>query len=87
MQTRRRNLRRCGKILLGIAAVLVLFFLIYFPGRQTPLAFTLATGIGRNGLQVRVDGMEDKAIKGKEFTEEDKKFLRDLYTCFAKGGD
>lgn len=30
-------------------------FLVYFPGRQSPLAFTLATGIGVAGLQARVD--------------------------------
>lgn len=65
---------------------LILAILIVFPGRQTPMALTLATGIGVPGLQAKVDRLEEKAILGQEFTEEDKTFLRDLYTCCAKGG-
>ena len=78
--------RRAGKIILGIIGGLSLAFVIYFPGRQTPIAFKLATGIGISNLQERVDQMENKAIGGKEFTEDDKQFLANLYTCFAKGG-
>jgi hypothetical protein len=69
-----------------MVGILVVAFLIYFPGRQTPIALTLATGIGVNSLQARVDQMEEKAINGKDFTGSDKRFLRNLYTCFAKGG-
>jgi len=83
---KRKRLRRFARILLGIVAFMVVAFLIYFPGQQTPIAFTLATGIGVKGLQVRVDQMEDKAIHGDDFTDDDKKFIRNLYTCFAKGG-
>lgn len=86
MTIRRQKIRRWASVLLGAVGFLVLAFLIYFPGRQTPLALTLATGIGRSGLQMCVDQMEDKAIKGLEFTEDDKRFLGALYSCFAKGG-
>jgi hypothetical protein len=61
-------------------------FLVYFPGRQGLLAFTLATGIGVPRLQAQVDQMEAKAIKGQELSLSERRFLRDLYTCFAKGG-
>ena len=81
-----QRLKRFFKILLWIFLFLLIAFLIYFPGSQTPLAFTLATGIGVDGLQSQVDQMEYKAIHGEEFTEEDKRFLENLYTCFAKGG-
>jgi hypothetical protein len=86
MKRKRRRLRR---FLVGLAmAALVLFvsFLAYFPGQQTPIALTLATGIGVPGLQARVGQLEEKAIRGEEFTEEDRRFLRSLYTCLAKGG-
>lgn len=81
-----RRLKRFTKILMWLSLFFLIAFLIYFPGSQTPIAFTLATGIGVDGLQSRVDQMEDKAIGGEEFTEEDKRFLENLYTCFAKGG-
>ncbi len=73
----------------GGAACLVLclgVFLVYFPGRQGLLAFTLATGIGVTRLQAQVDQLEAKAIKGQELSLAERRFLRDLYTCFAKGG-
>ncbi|MFZ5829628.1 MAG: hypothetical protein ACOY3P_06055 [Planctomycetota bacterium] len=60
-------------------------FLIYFPGRQSTLAITLATGLGVERLQQRVDVLEEKAIAGLPFTQADRVFLKDLYTCFAKG--
>jgi hypothetical protein len=70
----------------GCLVIFVLVFLIYFPGRQTPLAFTLATGIGVNTLQVKVDALAAKAVRDDPFSDEDKRFLRDLYQCFVKGG-
>jgi hypothetical protein len=86
MNPKQKNPRRLVKILLAIAGGLVVAFMIYFPGCQTPIAFTLATGIGVSSLQARVDLMEEKAINGKAFTDNDKTFLRNLYACFAKGG-
>jgi hypothetical protein len=71
---------------MGTLAALVAAFLIIFPGRQTPIAFSLATGIGISGLQNRVDEVEAKAIGGIPLTEEDKSFLGNLYACFGKGG-
>ena len=86
MKGKRKKLRLAAKILLGAIAVLVAAFLIIFPGRQTPIAFSLATGIGISGLQSRVDALEAKAIEGVPLTEEDKSFLGNLYACFGKGG-
>jgi hypothetical protein len=77
------------KLLWGAGASLTICigaFLIYFPGRQSLIAFTLGTGIGVSGLQTQVDQLEDKAVKGLEFSIAEKRFLRDLYSCFAKGG-
>ncbi len=70
----------------GPIMALLVAFLIIFPGRQAPMALSLATGIGTAGLQARVDRLEEQAILGRDFTEADKAFLRDLYTCMAKGG-
>lgn len=64
--------------------VAVLFFVFTSSERRT--AFTLMTGIGVPSLQARVDRMEGLALRGAEFSAEDKGFLKDLYSCFAKGG-
>jgi len=85
MKLNRKILRRVLAVIVVDVVVLAVPFLIYFPGRQTPIAFTLVTGIGVSGLQARVDRLEDKAIRGEEFTGPDKRFLQNLYTCFAKG--
>ena len=85
-KTKRRTLIRVLRVLAAALAVITIAFLIYFPGRQTPMACSLGTGIGAHRLQERVDALEEKAITGQEFTAEDRRFLEDLYTCFAKGG-
>ena len=82
----RKWLRRLLKGVGGLAVTVILAFLIVFPGRQTPIAMSLATGIGVPSLQAKIDRLEEKAILDQEFTEEDKAFLRNLYTCCAKGG-
>jgi len=69
----------------GLLVIVTIAFLAYFPGRQSLLALTLASGIGIGGLQARVDAMEQKAIGGERFTAADEAFLCDLYTCFARG--
>lgn len=77
------------RLLWGTAACLALClgaFLVYFPGRQSLLAFTLATGIGVTSLQNQVDQLEGKAVRGQEMSVAERRFLRDLYICFAKGG-
>ncbi|HKK18636.1 MAG TPA: hypothetical protein VJ952_08130 [Opitutales bacterium] len=58
---------------------------IYFPGSQLLIALTLATGIHGGSLQARIDACEAKAIEGADFSKEEIKFLRDLYTCLYKG--
>ncbi len=85
MRRRCAKLRRCAAVVGGLLAIAAAAFLIYFPGRQSLLAMTLASGLGIDSLQARVDALEEKAIKGGGFTETDKALLRDLYTCFAKG--
>ncbi len=82
----RRWFKRIVIACLTLFLILTAAYLIYFPGQQAVLAFTLATGFGVHGLQERVDALEDKAINGEPFTDEDKAFLKNLYTCFAKGG-
>jgi hypothetical protein len=77
--------RRCATVAAGLLMILTVAFLAYFPGRQSLLALTLASGIGIGDLQARVDALEQKAIDGQPFTKADRAFLRDLYTCFAKG--
>jgi hypothetical protein len=72
-------------VAVGSLIVAIITFLIYFPGRQSLLALTLVSGMGIDGLQARVDALEQKAIDGRPFTVADRAFLRDLYTCFAKG--
>lgn len=67
-------------------ALCLVAFLVCFPGRQSLLAFTLATGIGVTSLQTQVDQLEAKAVKRQELSLAEKRFLRDLYICFAKGG-
>ena len=77
------------KLLWGTGASLAVClgaFLICFPGRQSLLAFSLGTGIGVTRLQTQVDQVEEKAVKGKELSLAEKRFLLDLYNCFAKGG-
>ena len=48
------------------------------------MALTLASGIGVPSMQARIDRLEEKAIRGQEFTEEDKAFLRDLILAVPK---
>lgn len=85
MKRKCKTLRQCIVVTAGLLVIAIIAFLIYFPGRQSLLAVTLATGLGIDGLQAHVDALEEKAIKEERFTEADKAFMRDLYTCFAKG--
>jgi hypothetical protein len=85
MKRKRKALRRYAVVAAGLFFIAIVAFLIYFPGRQSLLAATLASGLGIGDLQARVDALEEKAIRGEQFTEADRAFLRDLYTCFAKG--
>lgn len=81
--------RRARRGCLAAPAILLLValaaFLLTFPGQQAQLALILATGLGIERLQARVDALEQEAIAGESFTAADIKFLSDLYTCFAKG--
>lgn len=86
MTRRKRLLLRALAVFAGVFFVAAAAFFVYFPGQQAPMALTLATGIGLPGLQAHIDALENKAIRGEPFTEDDRRFLRDLYTCFAKGG-
>jgi hypothetical protein len=85
MKRRRKTMGRCAALSAGVLLIATIAFLAHFPGRQSLLAITLASGLGLDGLQARVDDLEEKAIKGERFTEADRAFMHDLYTCFAKG--
>jgi len=66
--------------------VVILAGVVIFPGQQTPLALTYATGWNVKNTQSKIDRLEGLAIKKMPFSDEDKKFLFDLYTAGAKGG-
>lgn len=74
------------KILLVVLSLTALSYFAYFPGRQSILALSLASGIGIPRIQAHVDKLQTKAIKNEPFSPGDKRFLQDLYSCFAKGG-
>ncbi len=77
------------KTLIGAAlaaALFVGFLLIYFPGRQAPLALTLSTGWNMPQLQARIDALEDQAIRGDALDPIDQRFLTRLYTTGRKIG-
>jgi hypothetical protein len=57
-----------------------------FPGRRLAIAFTLATGLGHDALQERVDYLEARAIRQMKLSPEDERFLSDLYGSLATGG-
>lgn len=80
--------KRLGPLKILVIATLLLaaLYFVIFPGRQATMAFTLASGIGLPRMQAQVDRLEAMAIKGAQFSATDKRYLRDLYTCLAKGG-
>lgn len=86
MNELRKKRTLAAKILIAIVLLTGITYFAYFPGRQAFLAFSLASGIGIPRIQAQVDRLEEKAIKGQPFSANDKRFLKDLYLCFAKGG-
>ncbi len=86
MKRLRKWLKRISLTCLVLIVFLVIAYLIYFPGQQSKLAFILATGVGVHDLQAQVDALEDKAIRSEPFSGDEKRFITNLYTCFAKGG-
>jgi hypothetical protein len=81
----RLGLKRLIKAIALLLFLLFGSFLVYFPGQQSLLALSLATGIGIPGIQERIDKIEANAISRTPFSQRDKNFLHDLYTCMAKG--
>jgi hypothetical protein len=53
--------------------------------QDVSMAMALATGVGVEDLQRRVDAVERKAIANETFSAADKAFLRDLYSTMAAG--
>lgn len=74
------------RLALGIALVALGGLLYAFPGERFGLAFTLATGIGRERLQHRIDVLEEQAIHQRPFSAADRAFLLDFYATLATGG-
>jgi len=56
-----------------------------FPGQRLGMAITLATGVGTQRLQSRIDTLEERAITGATFSAEDRAFLSDFYRTLATG--
>lgn len=73
------------KILSVLSVCFIFFLIIYFPGKQLPIARSLATGIGSTKLQDQIDRCEEKAILKESFEEEEIEFITDLCTCLYKG--
>jgi hypothetical protein len=86
LRRRHPNVRILSWLLSSFIALCAAAWLFCFPAKQAALAFTLATGVGVNSLQTQIDRLEDKCIKGQVLSESERRFLRDLYSCFAKGG-
>lgn len=82
---KRRRIRRRWYVLVAMALVVAALWR-QFPGPRFGLAFTLATGIGRDALQQRIDGLEDAAIRRAPMTAQDRQFLSDFYRTLASGG-
>jgi len=78
--------RRAARWALGVALVGLVGLLYAFPGDRLGLAFTIATGMGRDGLQHRIDLLEERAVKQQHFSAADLAFLRDFYGTLATGG-
>jgi hypothetical protein len=69
----------------AIAVGLLLTLLVLFPGQRALLAWIIATGIGRDSLQARIDLLEQKAIDQEPLDEEEREFLVDFYGTLATG--
>ncbi|WP_152670219.1 hypothetical protein [Lysobacter capsici] len=82
---KRRRIRRRWYVLVAMAVVVTALWR-QFPGPRFGLAFTLATGIGRDALRQRIDGLEDAAIRRAPMTAQDRQFLGDFYRTLASGG-
>lgn len=83
---KRALVRWIGRGIRWMSVVALIGLLIYFPGEQLPMAITMATGSNVADLQAEVDRLEQKAVRGESFTDDEVEFLRNLYTCMAKGG-
>jgi hypothetical protein len=59
--------------------------LFLFPGQRLGLAFTIATGFGRDALQSRIDAIESKAVQQLPLSAGDRAFLADFYATLATG--
>lgn len=77
--------RRIAKWLFRTAAAGCVVLLVIFPGERLDFAVTVATGIGRDHLQSRIDAIERKAIREEPLTTDDRDFLVDFYSTLATG--
>ncbi len=82
---RRTSRLRVAKWLALIAACCFGVTLFVFPGQRLGLAFTIATGVGRDTLQSKIDAIESKAVQRLPLSADDRAFLVDFYSTLATG--
>lgn len=56
-----------------------------FPGQRLGMALRVASGFGTGSLQREIDRLEEKAIVGDSFAEQERAFLVDFYRTLATG--
>jgi hypothetical protein len=81
-----RFFRRSRTWLVIVLVAAVGAALLLFPGPRLGMAFTLATGIGVERLQRRIDELEAAAIRRAPLKASDRAFLVDFYSTLATGG-
>lgn len=78
--------RRGVRWFLCLLTVALCALLYAFPGQRFGIAFTLATGFGRERLQQQIDLLEEQAVHHRPFADADRTFLTDFYATLATGG-
>jgi hypothetical protein len=77
--------RRWPVVVGAILAATCVAAVLLFPGPRLGMAVTLASGLGTEGLQRRIDALEAQAISGAAFSADDRAFLADFYRTLATG--
>jgi hypothetical protein len=79
-----RSFRRAKLVAFVLVGLVALLYAL-FPGQRASLALTIATGVGRQAVQARIDEVETKAIRKGPLSADDREFLSDFYGTLATG--